>query len=66
LGFQASPENAEGASEDIWDIGSGRKKVLVCRTDEEAEMARSVFENLYISAFGTRRTRDPLSYQLEN
>jgi acetate kinase len=47
LGFQSSPEDkVEGASEDLWEIGRGERKILVCKTDEEAEMARSVFATL--------------------
>lgn len=48
LGFEVDPARNEEAGEDVvWDVGSqggaaaARKRVLVCRTDEQFEMARA-------------------------
>lgn len=48
LGFEVEPARNEEAGEDVvWDVGSqgggtaAGKRVLVCRTDEQFEMARA-------------------------
>jgi acetate kinase len=43
LGFSPGLDNNGGKiSEDVWEIGNGGIKVLVCKTDEEAQMAQNV------------------------
>jgi acetate kinase len=48
LGFGPTLENHDGDTGSlVREIGSGGIKVLVCRTDEEAQMAQNVFEILH-------------------
>jgi acetate kinase len=43
LGYKLDAEkNNADTDKDVWDIESSGVKILVCKTDEEAEMARTV------------------------
>lgn len=53
LGFTIGEEaNGKGGGDDVvWDIsGKGKHKVLICKTDEQLEMAREVVEIESLSA----------------
>lgn len=52
LGFEIEEGlNGKGGGDDVvWDIsGKGKHKVLICKTDEQLEMAREVMETESLS-----------------
>jgi len=43
LGVDLAQESKDSGSDDVWDVTSSGTKVLVCKTDEEGEMAHQLF-----------------------